>query len=61
LVNVPRWFDKEHKAGKFLKMKSFFVWHDISDKQAIEEDFVDYCIWVFKVMKPLNDFLNKAT
>lgn len=60
LVNVPRWFDKEHKAGKFLKMKSFFIWHDISDKQAIEQDFVDYCIWVFKVMKPLNDFLNKA-
>ncbi|MCX6824043.1 MAG: DUF2461 domain-containing protein, partial [candidate division SR1 bacterium] len=57
LVNVPRGFDKEHKAGKFLKMKSFFVGHDIPDKQAIEKDFLEYCIGIFKVLKPLNDFL----
>jgi uncharacterized protein (DUF2461 family) len=60
LVNVPRWFDKEHKAGKFLKMKSFYVWHNLSDKKVLQEDFVEYCISVCKVLKPLNDFLNKA-
>ena len=60
LQKVPRWFDKEHKAGNLLRMKSFFVWHDITDKKVLEKDFIEYCIWIFKVMKPLNDFFNTA-
>jgi len=60
LQKVPRWFDKEHKAGKFLKMKSFFIGHNVSDKKILQEGFIEYCISVFKVLKPLNDFLNKA-
>ena len=59
LKNIPRGFDKEHKAGDLLKMKWFFVGHNISDKKVLQEKFIDYCISVFKVMKPLNDFLNK--
>ena len=58
LVNVPRWFDKQHKAGKFLKMKSFYIGHNLSDKKVLEDGFIDYCVSVFKVLKPLNDFLN---
>lgn len=60
LVNIPRWFDKNHKAGELLKMKSFFVGHNLTDKKVLQEDFIAYCISVFKVMKPLNEFLNKA-
>lgn len=59
LQNIPRWFDKNHKAGELLKMKSFFVGHNLTDKKVLQEDFIAYCISVFKVMKPLNDFLNK--
>jgi uncharacterized protein (DUF2461 family) len=60
LKKVPRWFDPNHKAGKFLKMKSFYIGHDLSDKKVMQEDFIDYCISVFKVLKPLNDFINEA-
>ena len=60
LINIPRWFDKEHKAGQLLKMKSRYVGHSVSDKKVLQENFIEYCILVFKVMKPLNDFLNKA-
>ena len=60
LQKVPRWFDKNHKAGEFLKMKSFYIGHNLSDKQVLQENFIDYCISVFKVLKPLNDFLNEA-
>jgi uncharacterized protein (TIGR02453 family) len=60
LQRVPRGFDKNHKAGELLKMKSWFVGHNVSDKIVLQENFIDYCISVFKVMKPLNDFLNKA-
>lgn len=59
LVNIPRWFDKNHKAAKFLKMKSFYIGHTLSDKKVLQEGFIEYCISVFKVLKPLNDFLNK--
>jgi len=58
LVNIPRGFDKIHKAGELLKMKWFFVGHNISDKKALQKDFVQYCVSIFKLMKPLNDFLN---
>ena len=60
LVNIPRGFDKNHKAGELLKMKWFFVGHKISDKKTLQEDFIKYCISVFKTMKPLNDFLNNG-
>ncbi len=59
LQKVPKGFNKDHKAGELLKMKSFFVGHDVNDKKVIQEDFIEYCISVFKVMKPLNDFLIK--
>lgn len=57
---VPKWFGPDHKAGEYLKMKSRYIGHNISDKKVLQEDFLEYCISVFKVMKPLNDFLNKA-
>lgn len=61
LQKVPRWFAPDHKAGKFLKMKSFFIWHNVSDKKILQEGFIKYCLSVFKVLKPLNDFLNTAS
>jgi len=57
---VPKWYDSNHKAGEFLKMKSRYIGHDISDKIVLKKDFMDYCLSVFKILKPLNDFLNKA-
>lgn len=56
---VPKWFDPNHRAGEYLKMKSRYIGHDISDKIALQDNFLEYCIWVFRVLKPLNDFLNK--
>ena len=61
LQKVPRWFAPDHKAGKFLKMKSFFIWHNVSDKKVLQDGFTEYCISIFKVLKPLNDFLNSAS
>jgi hypothetical protein len=41
-------------------MKSFYIGHNVSDKKVLQEHFIEYCISVFKALKPLNDFLNKA-
>lgn len=60
LVKVPKGFNPDHPWGKLLKMKSWYVGHNITDKQAMSDDFLQHCVEVFKVMKPLNDFLNKA-
>jgi hypothetical protein len=57
---VPKWFAPDHKAGEFLKMKSRYLGHEISDKEVLDPNFQDYCLSVFKIMKPFNDFLNKA-
>lgn len=57
---VPKWFDPEHKAKEFLKMKSWYLWHTVSEKKVLGPDFEKYCLSIFKIMKPFNDFLNKA-
>lgn len=59
LKKIPRWFDQDHKAWRLLKMKWRVAGHNIPDKTATQENFVEYCISVFKILKPLNDFLNK--
>lgn len=59
LQNIPRGFNKNHKAGDLLKMKSFSVVHKLSDIQVMQDDFVEYFTNICKILKPLNDFLNK--
>jgi uncharacterized protein (TIGR02453 family) len=58
-VKVPEWCDPNHPAGEFLKMKSRYVGHDLKDKEVLNTDFDAKCLTIFKIMKPLNDFLNK--
>lgn len=60
LKKVPKQFDPENPAWELLKMKSRYVWHKISDKKILSKNFLDSCIKIFKIIKPLNDFLNKA-
>ena len=59
-VKVPKQFDPKHKAGERLKMKSRYIGHNMKDKQVLSPDFNKYCLSIFKIMKPLNDFLNEA-
>jgi hypothetical protein len=39
-------------------MKSRYLGHNISDKQVLAADFEEYCLTLFKIMKPFNDFLG---
>ena len=58
-VKVPKQFDANHKAGERLKMKSRYLGHDLKDKEVLSKDFEKKCLEIFKIMKPLNDFLNE--
>lgn len=61
LKNVPVGYDKDHKCAKYLKFKSWYLEYAVTDEQVADgEDFLTKAIEVFKVMKPFNDYLNKA-
>lgn len=61
LKNVPADYDKEHPQAEFLKYKSWYVEYFVSDSEVCsEEKFLKKAIEIFKVMKPFNDYLNKA-
>lgn len=59
LKNVPQGYDKEHPLAEYIKHKSWDIEYHISDEQLIKEDMT-FVAEKFKLMKPLNDFLNTA-
>ena len=61
LKNVPSGFDKEHPQAEYLKFKSWYVEYPISDKEIQKgEMFVTQAVKIFQMMKPFNDYLNRA-
>ena len=61
LKNVPAGYDKEHPQAEFLKFKSWYLEYLIQDDLiADEERFLIEAVRLFRLMKPFNDFLNRA-
>ncbi len=60
LKTSPKGFDKDHPMTEYLKMKSFIGGHTVSEEKVLSKNYADYAAKVFKVIKPLNDFLNGA-
>lgn len=60
LKTIPKGFDIEHPAAEHLKNKSFIVLKIIGDKEVLSKNFVKNSAKIFKIMKPFNDFLNRA-
>lgn len=61
LKNVPAGYDKEHPQAKYLKFKSWYLEYPISDEELGDaEAFLAKAADVFRVMKPFNDYLNRA-
>jgi uncharacterized protein (DUF2461 family) len=60
LKNPPRGYDKEHPAIELLKLKSFESSQKIEFSAAAKKDFVAVMSQKLIVLKPLNDFINRA-
>ena len=60
LKKMPKGFDLDHPAERYIRMKSRYVGHNLSDREVLQDDLMEYCISIFKTMKPLNDFLYQA-
>ncbi len=61
LKNVPAGYEKEHPQAEYLKYKSWYLEYPLQDGELKEaEAFTAKAAEIFRVMKPFNDYLNKA-
>ena len=61
LKNVPAGYDKEHPQAEYLKFKSWYLEYPVEDEVIADaEQFVEEAAKLFEIMKPFNDYLNKA-
>jgi uncharacterized protein (TIGR02453 family) len=60
LARPPKGYDKDHKDVELLKLNSYLVWHQYSDKDVLSKNFLKDLTVAAKTMKPLLDFLNTA-
>ena len=60
LKNPPRGYEKDHPAIELLKLKSFETSHKFDIDEVTKEDFVTKMSKKLLVLKPLNEFINRA-
>ena len=60
LKTSPKGYSQDHEHIDLLRMKSFAVQVDLTQKTVIETDFMQLCIDVYMDMKPFRDYLNQA-
>lgn len=61
LKNVPAGYEKEHPQAQYLKYKSWYLEYPIKDEDLRDaEVFVAKAAELFQIMKPFNDYLNRA-
>lgn len=61
LKNVPAGYEKEHPQAEYLKFKSWYLEYPLKDEElANGEALIAKAAEIFRVMKPFNDYLNKA-
>ena len=61
LKKVPADYSKEHPQAEYLKNKSWYVEYPVSDKELSDADtFITKAAEIFRIMKPFNDYLNRA-
>jgi uncharacterized protein (TIGR02453 family) len=60
LKRIPKGYAEDHPYAEWLKLKSFIVTHEFTDKQVLDKKFMKHVVEVMKSSKPLIDFLNEA-
>jgi len=61
LKNVPAGYDKEHPQAEYLKYKSWYLEYFMTDDEVSNTTaFIEKAVKLFRIMKPFNDYLNKA-
>lgn len=58
LKKIPQGFEKDDPMAEYLKLKNFIVVYGLKDEEVYAKNAVKNLTGTFKLMKPLNDFLN---
>ena len=57
---APKGFSKDHPNIDLIKLKSFFVSHEFSDKEVMSPDFKDNLVYHFKLLRPFFDYMSEV-
>ncbi|MBA82571.1 MULTISPECIES: DUF2461 domain-containing protein [unclassified Leeuwenhoekiella] len=60
LKTAPKGFSQDHKYIELLRMKSFAVQYDLTQKIVTSDDFEELVVDVYKEMLPFRNYLNQA-
>ena len=60
LKTAPQGFPKDHPDIGLLRYKSYTVFKEVPEKLLSGPDSLNHVMGIFRVMKPLNDFLRHA-
>ena len=61
LKNVPAGYDKGHPQAEYIKFKSWYLEYPLRDEAFDDaERFLAQATELFRIMKPFNDYLNRA-
>ena len=61
LKKVPAGYEKEHPQAEYLKFKSWYLEYPLKDEELKDEEaFLAKATELFRIMKPFNDYLNRA-
>ena len=61
LKNVPAGYEKEHPQAEYLKYKSWYLEYPLKDEELGDtQAFLAKAADIFHIMKPFNDYLNRA-
>lgn len=61
LKNVPAGYEKEHPQADYLKFKSWYLEYPLKDEEVKNAElFLVKTAELFRIMKPFNDYLNRA-
>lgn len=58
LKKIPQGFEKDDPMAEYLKLKNFIAVYDLQDEEVLDPNAVKNLTKIFKLMKPMNDFLN---
>jgi len=60
LKTAPKGYPKDHPLADWLRLKSFIIIHNFTDKEVLDKKFLKKLTAVMQSGKPLNDFLTHA-
>jgi|688.fasta_scaffold12366_2 uncharacterized protein (TIGR02453 family) len=60
LKTSPKGYESTHPAIDFLRLKSFTTTHHFKAEEALKPNFIDQAIDQLSLLKPLNEFLDRA-